>query len=351
MLYAECFLSPMTRFHRRRALDVAGLVRCRYGDQVASDRIIAEADVPMGYHLLDLESELQTRVKNLDSALVKQIGEPVGKGEVIARVGKLVKRECVSPVAGKILDARRGKVLIEALPEHVDLTAFYPGKVVNVIPERGAIIETTGVLVQGRWGTGSEVRGRLECVAPHGSMTLTGDMVTAAHMGTILVAGCTADADALAEAVQYQVAAIVMGSVPVDMVPLVEASGLSVIATEGFGDFSINPRAFNLLQTYAGRETCFSPVMQPRFHVRRPEIIIPLPAEGDVPVATHGAALDLGTRVRALRPPYENSVGIVTALPINPHRLESGIRTRGAEVEIEDLGKVFLPFENLEILS
>lgn len=349
-LYAESHITPLARIYRKRVLPGLGLVQCRYGDQVTSDRIIAKADVPMGYHLLDLEDVLGTRIKDLDQVLVVKIGDLVGEGDLIARRRGIFKRECVSPVRGKVLDARRGKVLIEALPKHVELAAFYPGKIVNVVPERGAMIEVTGALVQGLWGTGEELRARLECVAPDGETLLTADMISAVHMGTILVGGRSLDSDAIAQAVENRVAAIVVGSVTSALVPAMEASDLSVIVTEGFGDFPMNPRTFALLRTYSGRETCFSPTMQARWQVRRPEIIIPMPVEGQVPEAVYGAKLEVGTNVRALRAPYENVVGKVVALPQYPQRVASGARTYGAEVELDGEGTVFIPLENIEIV-
>ncbi len=350
MLYAESHVTPLTRIYRRRALSVPGLVQCRYGDQVTSDRVIASADVPRGYHLLDLEDSLNTRIKHLDKVLTKKIGDTVTQGEVIARLGRISKRESVSPVTGKILDARRGKVLLEALPDHIELMAFYPGKIANLIPERGAVIEVTGALIQGVWGIGRELRGRLECLVPNGETLLQADEITSAHMGIILVGGRTLDADILANAVENRVSAIVVGSVSSTLVPVIRASGVSVLATEGFGDLPVNRRTFELLQSHSGYESCFSPVVQTRWEVRRPEIIIPMPAEGDLPAATPGAQIKIGTRVRALRAPYEGRVGQVVALPPQPRRIESGIRARGAEVDLDTVGKVFVPFDNLEIL-
>jgi hypothetical protein len=304
----------------------------------------------MGYHLLDLEDTLGGRIRDLDQVLTKQIGDVVNEGELIARRGGLFKRECLSPVRGKILDARQGKVLIESLPKHVELTAFYPGKIVNVIPEHGAMIEVTGALVQGAWGTGQELRARLECLALDGETILTPEMITAAHMGTILVGGRRLDPASIECAVQNQVAAIVVGSVSSALVPEIEDSGISLIATEGLGDFAMNPKTFALLRDYTGHETCFSPLLQTRWQAHRPEIIVPMPVEGQVPEVEYGARLEISTKVRVLRAPYENMVGRVVALSQLPRLLPSGIRAHGADVEIELGGKAFVPFENLEIL-
>jgi len=41
-------------------------------------------------------------------------------------------------------------------------------------------------------------------------------------------------------------------------------------------------------------------------------------------------------------------LGQVASFPSHPYRVESGIRTLGAEVELDSVGRVFVPLENLE---
>ena len=144
-------------------------------------------------------------------------------GETLARAGRLAKAECPAPVDGQIVDARGNKVLIEVAASHIALTAFYPGQVVGLIPERGVRIEVSGALVQGAWGHGSEVWATLDCGAPDGDTPLQADQVTAVRIGTILVGGRSVDREVLALAVQAQVRAIVVGSISSDLLPVLDA--------------------------------------------------------------------------------------------------------------------------------
>jgi hypothetical protein len=131
-----------------------------------------------------------------------------------------------------------------------------------------------------------------------------------------------------------------------DLLPALEQSGLSVIVTEGFGTFAINARAFELLRAQSGQDACLNPTLE----AKRPEIFVPEDVESPPPVAEMGAQVAVGTTVRALRAPCENAVGQVVSLPPRPFRLESGVRTMGAEVDLASVGNVFIPFENLEIM-
>jgi hypothetical protein len=305
------------------------------------------------------------RVKDARRFLIKEIGDAVEEGEVIARTGRLVKKECVSPATGIIYRAGGRKVLIQVAPQHIRVPAFYPGKVVNLVPERGAVIEVTGGLVQGVWGTGPEERGRLECVVPDGESALRAETITASHMGTILVGGRTLDVEAIAQATHNQVSGVVVGSVRGELLPAIEASGLSLVVTEGFGDLSMNSAAFDLLKSYSGREACLNPALQMRWQVCRPEIVIPLPAEGKPPTAGYVGKIAVGAVVRTLRAPYENVVGRVVALPAQPRPVSgsSGIRALGAVIEVAAAAavpqeptaapmveRILVPFENIEIL-
>ena len=346
MIYAECFVSSLITVHRRRTLPAPGVVLCRFDEQVSSDRVIAEAEVAQGYRLLDLENELGMRVKDAGQVLQSEIGAMVQAGEVIARRRGLFKRTCVSPVQGTIVDARQGKVLIEVVPEHVELRALYPGKVVNLIPDRGVMIESTGGLIQGMWGAGRARRGRLECLVSAADEALEPDQIQAAHMGTILVGGRGIGQETLARALEYQVGGLIVGSIRSDLLPVLEQSDLSLVATEGFGAFAINAKAFDLLRSQSGQDVCLNPALE----ANRPEIFIPQDVESPPPIAELGAQVEVGTTVRALRAPYENEIGQVVSLPPRPFRLESGVRTLGAEVDLASVGKVFIPFENLEIV-
>ena len=346
MLYSESYISSLAKIHRRRALPTYGQVRRQVGDMVVSDTLVAEADVPMGYRLLDLAKILGARARDASKVMVKKLGDAVEEGEVIARAGALFKTECVSPVGGKILDARGSKVLIEVTPQHVELMAFYPGEIVNLMPGRGVIIETTGAVIQGKWGTGSQLRARLEPAVEDGKEILQAGAITPTHMGTILIGGRTLDAEAIDQAVRNRARAIVVGSVSSALLSVIESSPLSFILTEGFGDFPMGDSTFELLCSYAGYEVCFSPITETRWQVCRPEIVIPVEAEAQVPAVEH--TLTIGTRVRANRAPYENLMGEVADLPPHRRRTESGGQAYGAEVDLGSAGKVFIPFENLE---
>ena len=88
MLYAESYATPLATIYRKRTLPIPGVVSCRYGDTVSAERIIAEAEMHMGYHVLDLEALLGMRVKDARRFLLKKVGDAVDEGEVALSVEK-----------------------------------------------------------------------------------------------------------------------------------------------------------------------------------------------------------------------------------------------------------------------
>ena len=104
--YAERLIRSKVTIRRTRTLTQPGHVSRRVGDRVAADSVVAEASVPQGYRLIEIDKALGVRAQSarVRKAMIKRIGDVVERGEVIARAGALFKREVVSPVNGQIID-------------------------------------------------------------------------------------------------------------------------------------------------------------------------------------------------------------------------------------------------------
>jgi hypothetical protein len=143
----------------------------------------------------------------------------------------------------------------------------------------------------------------------------------------------------------------VTGGLAPELVRIAEQSPIPIIATEGIGLAPMSTPAFSLLATHDGREASISAVVNSRWGVRRPEIVIVLPAEEVPPeVVDTEVPLRIGTQVRLIRAPYRGLVGTVTALPAHARPIECGARVRGAEVNVGQGTSVFVPLANLEIV-
>jgi hypothetical protein len=349
--HEERIVHPWVTVRRVRVLPRAGQILRSRGERVGADTVVGETRLPGGYRLLELDRELGQRVRDARKLMEKRVGDTVERDEVLARAGLLLGKTAVSPLDGTIIDMRDSRVLIEGDPRLYELIALYPGAVVEVIPQTGVVIETTGALIQGDWGTGESFRATLHCPVPGGDVPLLAAQISSEHIGGILIGGHSLDAAAIAQAVAAEVRGVIVGSIHSDLLPALQESGLSLIVTEGMGDAAMPAATFELLAAHAGEEVCFAPTPEGTRGVHKPELLCYQPAgdgeEGPARI-DEGALLQNGSRVRVLRAPTLYAEGVIVSLPELPQRLASGLYAWGAEVDLESRGRVFVPFENLE---
>src|SRR5690606_37406522 len=126
----------------------------------------------------------------------------------------------------------------------------------------------------------------------------------------------------------------------------------SIVLTEGM-DLRVTPDAiFNLLQHPDGREAVLIATEMERRQRNRPAAIIPPLAPSELPTTPRvGDPVRVGARVRLLRAPYAGLVGVVSALPLRPGVVESGLKVHGALVDLGGGRVVFAPLANLELLG
>ena len=214
------------------------------------------------------------------------------------------------------------------------------------------VIETTGALIQGMWGSGKQDFGVLHVLTERRELSLRPEMITVSHRGVVLCGGRSADAETLQKAEASKVRGLIVGSLDPDLVGLVRGLSYPVIVTEGFGDAPMAAPIFTLLQTNAGRETAVDAMPADRWEGRRPEIVIPLPATSQSPPSpAEGEPLGPNKRVRVLRAPYAGVTGVVQAVLEERAILANGLRAQAARVELEEIGPIVAPVANLEIIE
>ena len=346
---------PLTVIKRERLLPVRGEVLANMGARVEPLDVVARASLGGELHVVDVGKTLSVKSEDLDKYLLKAVRDTVEEGEAIAaKGGGLIplRRVCRSPVAGRIVAIGNGQVVLESRVETSELHAHFRGTVVSVMPSLGVVIETVGAVVQGVWGAGGEAQGVLKMLAEDPKEKLVAEAIDVGCHGSIIVGGSSVDEEALEQAEQMQVRGIVVGSIGADWRERASDLPFPVIATEGMGQVPMASVIFELLRSNAGREASISGVTRLRGGTVRPEIIIPLHERGATPPPQQlGGALEVGVQVRVIRQPYLGSVGQVVSLPSQPRAVDSGTRLRGAEVELEEKGRVFVPYANLELIG
>jgi hypothetical protein len=194
-------------------------------------------------------------------------------------------------------------------------------------------------------------------------------VVTAAQVpedcaGQILVGGSLVKADAIERAVRLRARAIVVGGIEdatlrsflgYDIGVAItgsEKKGLTIVATEGFGEMRMAQRTFELLKSLEGRTASVNGATQIRAGVIRPEVIVPADSKsGGLGQSTAEGGLALGMAVRIIRQPNFGRIGRVTSLPVELQSIETEAKARVLEVELDDGKRVLMPRANVEIIE
>jgi hypothetical protein len=306
---------------KERKLPIPGKVLVEKGDIVDFETAVARTEIPGDPTVLKAALSLNVTPEELPQYLQKFEGDLVEKDEVIAQYIAffgLIKRFVRAPSNAIIesISTASGQIILRAPPVEIDVKAYIPGKVLEVIPNEGAVIETNAAFIQAIFGVGGERRGDLELVMDVPDVPLTADLIKPEHKGKILVGGSIITKDALQKAVELGVIGLVAASIrDVDLMEFLgyeigvaitgeEDIPISVLITEGFGEMMMAHRTFDLLKSLNGRPAAINGTTQIRAGVLRPEIIIPLDGGGSgIDVEELGGGMKPGTPVRIIREP------------------------------------------------
>jgi hypothetical protein len=356
-----------------RRLPLKGQVLVQVGDSVNPDTVVARTELPGPVTTVRVAERLGVEPRELPKYLLKQVGDKVQAGEVIAERKSffgLFTSRVTSPITGTIdfISEATGNIGIRHLPTPVEVTAYLRGLVVDVLPEEGAVVATRGVFVQGIFGLSGERHGQIALLADSPDEVVSDTKVSDEHKGKVLIAGALAHWRLMEAAKQVGAVALVTGGVlDTDIKKLLgydigvaitghEPLPFTLIVTEGFGEIAMAKRTFELLASQEGREASVNGATQIRAGVIRPEVVVPkdtkLSLDGlQAPERDEFAAgeLNIGTPIRLIRAPYFGSLGRVVALPPEPQEIETETKTRVLEAELVTGERVIVPRANVEI--
>lgn len=363
-------VSANTVILKTRRLPIKGEVLVQEGEVVQPDTVVARALLPGILQTVRVAQTLGIEPKQIRSALKVKEGDTVEKDQVIAETKGflgLFRGVAKSPVTGtvELISEVTGHVGVRQPPTVIDVNAYVQGRVVKVLPQEGAVVETQGALIQGIFGVGGERRGRLRVLVNDPSETLTAQHIPDNATGQILVGGATVETDAIARAAEQGAVGIVVGGIrDTDLVRYLgrdigvaitgsEDIPLSIIVTEGFGAIQMANRTFRLLKSLEGKTASINGATQIRAGVIRPEIIVPLEDPTHLPEsppAREAQLLDIGSAVRIIREPYFGQLGTVIELPPELMQIESGTHARVLKARLNDDSVVVVPRANVEII-
>ena len=366
-------VSPSETVRKVRRLPLSGEVLVDEGDIVEPDQVVARTEIPGDPVSMNMANLLNLDPSDIGEAMLCDEGDEVEEGQVIARTTSffgLLKNERKAPITGtlEMISSISGQVVFREVPTPLEILAYVSGRVREVIPNEGVVVETRGALVQGIFGVGGERLGEINVLATSPDQRLTADAIDESCEGMILVVGSLATSEMLHRAAEVGAVGIVAaGVIDEDLVDYLgydigvaitgqEQIPVSLIITEGFGPMRMAKQTFDILKSLEGQRASMTGATQIRAGVMRPEIICPVadPGEDYGQLAADEDAvggLDVGTPIRIIREPYFGVLAEVTGLPPALQVVESEARVRVLKARLSDGSEVMVPRANVEILE
>lgn len=341
---------PLTLIRRERRLSQSGKVIVRLGQKVGAADIIAETVLNPEYQILDIAQLLGITASKVEKFLQYGPGDNLSKGDLIAGPVGISNRVVRAQRDAKIISSGEGQVLLEFISKPFQLKAGIPGSVVELIPERGAVIEMTGALIQGVWGNGRLDFGVLSVIDPKPDHELTISDLDASQRGAVVLAGTCEDGDALKMAEDLALRGVILGSMDPSLIAQVERLRVPVIIIEGFGHYPMNPVAYKLLATNDRREVSVIADAWKKYEGIRPEIIIPLPAPSSLTIPLEVGEFKTDQRVRVVQYPYLGNIGTIQKV-LHQQSFAGGVKAPAAEIRLLNGSPLVIPLANLELIQ
>jgi hypothetical protein len=332
-----------------------GSVLVERGQNVEITDTVVRGLIPDRYIIIDAAQQLGLSARDYeklgDELLLVKRRTPITADEPIAGRNRERGRRVLAPVSGLVVsvDVEQGRIIMQELPDFIDLKAGVRGRVVRVYEGRGVAIETAGALVQGVWGNGRTRTATMRLEPEEGVHALEANELQIEFKNEVVVTLRPIDADILQLADVRQFAGIVAPSMDAALIDTVLEKPYAVILTEGFGQINMSNSVSQTIREFDGFQVAMDAYLPQRLEPRVPELVINRLFEADPPRPNDRMTLRSGMRVRITRAPYTGLVGRVIEQPERPIALENSLRLPCALVEIMLGERVYVPLANLEL--
>jgi len=336
---------------RERLLPIPGTVLVRLHQKVNPNDVIAEASWAREHVLLDVAQRLGVSSDAADRLVKCKANERLVAGAEIAVGRGLFPRSVVAPREGRVIVVGGGQVLMEVGESKMELRAGITGTVIEVIPNRGVVIQAAGALIQGVWGNGRIDSGLLVNLAEQPNSVFTAGRLDVSMRGFVILGGMVKDAEALKAASDLSIRGLIISSLYPSLIPLAREMRYPIVVTDGFGSLPMNSAAYKLLSTNIKRDVTVNAEARDRYSGACPEVIIPLPVSSAPPALREVETFAPGSQVRMRRPPAMGQIGSIVVVKPGLTTLLSGLRAPAAEVKLENGETIIAPLINLEVVG
>jgi len=357
-----------------RRLPMQGQLQVKTGERVEPSTIVATGEIAERPILVNVARELEVEPGASEERLIKQPGQTVEAGEIIAKRRRGLRTHAVrSPIAGTFIrfDPLLGTALIRPTTGRIELPAQIAGVIEEVEQGWGVTIRAFGSRFFGAVGVGEDTFGVLKMIPGDRQRPLGPEQIDSRSARAILAVGGAVSAAALAKAVQAGIRGIVAGSIEESELTswLGEGGGalwrvglpdwqlpngsapLTLVLTEGFGRTPMAQPLYDILAAADGIPIAISGTTRLVGGLRRPEVIVPSRTGSRGTESTHLplAALEPGATVRLLDHDHLGILATVAEAP-RRQRLEGDLLVDALAVTLANGEALCVPTANVEVL-
>ena len=301
------------------------------------------------YEALDLP-----RGARLQEYLLINEGDFVSVSEPIARRSDRRTRTLNALYSGRFLGITSGNLIFEADSEDLETVyAGFPGTVTEVIPDRGAVIETVGAYAAGIWGNNRMGQGillTLNDIAKDGVFNT--QSLSMAMSGSVVFANTCYDPEVLQATSRLSPGGLIFGSLPSALLPIAEQLPFPVIVTDSIGAGRISDPIYNLLGENIIKCAYLYSAPERGNMPRTAEIIIPQ-EDYSTEKTSLLSEVSVGSRVRILDGFYAGEIGFIVELLPQEKSGDSETEPIGDQVRVcvDADTDITLPVNNVELLQ
>jgi hypothetical protein len=343
-------ISPHIRILRAQRLHGEGKLLVHAGQHVDQGDIIAEEITGTDYLLLDISRGLGIPEGKISQYLHCQSGSIVENGDILAGPLGISRRVVRSPIDGQVALIHEGKVLLKTGNQYRSVHAVYPGKILNVIDQHGVVIESSGTLIEGEWGSGDTATGKFHLLEENSINHLDDIPQDQFLAGRIVCVVNRIDSRFIQKLYDHGISGLVLPGIDPALVAFVSSIEIPVLLLIGFGELNLNANLIDLLRDLDGKETIINPAEKRVPDGIRPELFFPRLDNGQSVETPDSIPLEEGCSVRVTNGAFFGSQGIILRLE-GLNRLPNGIFVDTAEVLLESGRTRSIPVPNLIALS
>lgn len=339
----------LTKIRRTRKIFGHGEILVKVGQKINASDKIADLDVDNKYQALNIKKLLNLS-NNQDArrSIELEEGKRLKAGDLIAEASGMMKKVVKAEKDSEVLLINGNLVLLKINQNPLPLYAGFDCIVSEILPNYGVILETNGSLIQGVWSNQKTNSGLLINLSSHPEEEFLPKMLEVNHRGAVLMGGYCRNINVLKNAKDLPVKGLILSGMHPDLIPTALEAVFPIILIEGFSPAPMNLRTYDLLKSSEKREVSISGIYNPNEN-EKPEIIIPLSADAELPVEP--TEYKNGMIVRVNQGLYQGKAGIIRKIVGNTVTLFNGVKTVCAVVQFNEEDQASIPLANLDILE